>query len=90
MRVQCSPVRTVGLIADASNGARVSAGTLERAANARRLRPGGLPEGVTAGSLLTGAEFTLQGKEQYARIEVISETGQRAWSNPLFLAAPPS
>ena len=90
VRVQCSPVRTVGLIADASNGARVSAGTLERAANARRLRPGGLPEGVTAGSLLTGAEFTLHGKEQYARIEVISETGQRAWSNPLFLAAPPS
>ncbi|MAG34820.1 MAG: hypothetical protein CL878_01000, partial [Dehalococcoidia bacterium] len=57
VRVRCSQVRTVGLMADIKLGARVSSGAVERAANARRLRPDGLPEGVTAGSLLTGAEF---------------------------------
>ena len=90
VRVNCSPVRTVSLIADGNHGARVSSGRMELAARARRLKRDGLPEGTTNDSSLTGAEFVLQGDERYARIEIVSETGQRAWSNPLFMTALPS
>ena len=37
------------------------------------------------GEVLREATHTLRGRERYLRIEVISPTGERAWTNPLFL-----
>jgi hypothetical protein len=34
---------------------------------------------------LTGAELKLSEEEKYLRVECIDRTGQRAWTNPLFL-----
>lgn len=41
---------------------------------------------VTAdGAALSGATFTLRGRERYLRIEVVGPDGGRAWTNPLFV-----
>jgi hypothetical protein len=93
--VRCSPARAITLVADATRGARLNAGPFGMALRARRLRPDGTrdgaghnPEGVTEGSLLTGAVFTLTGAERYARVQVEDERGRMAWTNPLFVRTP--
>jgi hypothetical protein len=93
--VRCSPARAISLVADATRGARLNAGPFGMALRARRLRPDGTrhgaghnPEGVTEGSLLTGAVFTLTGAERYARVQVEDERGRMAWTNPLFVRTP--
>jgi hypothetical protein len=37
------------------------------------------------GEELREASHTLRGRERYLRIEVVSRTGERAWTNPLFV-----
>jgi len=87
--VRCSPVRSITLVADATKGGRLNAGAFGMALRARRLRPSGHnPEGVSDGSLLTGGEFFLTGRERYARIQVEDGLGRRAWTNPLFVRTP--
>jgi hypothetical protein len=39
----------------------------------------------TEGEPLREASHTLRGRERYLRIEAVSRTGERAWTNPLFL-----
>jgi hypothetical protein len=84
--VRCSPARSVSLVADATRGSRLNAGPFGMASRAQRLRSEtNRPEGVLEGELLTGAIFTLQGNERYARVQVEDEHGRRAWTNPLFV-----
>ena len=65
---------------------RVNAGPFGMELRARRLRSAtNRPEGYLEGELLTGAVFTLQGMERYARIQVEDERGRCAWTNPLFV-----
>lgn len=88
VRVRCSPARAVTLVADATKGGRVEAGRFGETRRARRLRvEGQLREGLRDGDLLTGAEFPLQGRERYVRVQIEDERGRYAWSNPLFVQA---
>jgi hypothetical protein len=87
--VRCSPARAISLVADATKGGRLNAGTFGMALRARRLRSSGHnPEGVLDGDLLTGAVFNLTGRERYARVQVEDERGRQAWTNPLFVRPP--
>ncbi len=40
---------------------------------------------VAAGPPLREASYTLRGPERYIRVEVIGPSGERAWTNPVFL-----
>ena len=88
--VRCSPVRSITLVADATKGGRLNAGAVRHgpARPAPAPRAGTTPKGCSDGSLLTGGEFSLTGKERYARIQVEDELGRRAWTNPLFVRTP--
>ena len=35
---------------------------------------------------LTGARYLRSGSERYVRVEIVSETGRRAWSQPVWFA----
>lgn len=88
--VRCSPARSITLVADATRGGRLNAGTFGMALRARRRRTAGAghgPEGALDGELLTGGEFTLTGQERYARVQVEDDRGRCAWTGPLFVRA---
>jgi hypothetical protein len=88
--VRCSPARSITLVADATRGGRLNAGTFGMALRARRLpSPSGhSPEGVLDGQHLTGGVFSLTGLECYVRVQVEDDAGRRAWTNPLFVRPP--
>jgi hypothetical protein len=84
--VRCSPAQSITMVADATKGGRLNAGTLGMALRARRLRHEGHgPEGTPDGQLLSGGVFRLAGNERYVRLQVEDERGRRAWTNPLFV-----
>jgi hypothetical protein len=84
--VRCSPARSVALVADPTKGSRVNAGPFGMALRGRRLRSEtNRPEGVLEGELLSGAEFSLTGRERYARVQVEDAAGRCAWAPPLFV-----
>jgi hypothetical protein len=85
VRVECSPVQTIALVADPTKGAQLGAGRYGPATRARRLRGPQLAQAICDGDALTGAIFTLRGTEKYARVEITDVQGRRAWTNPLFL-----
>jgi hypothetical protein len=86
--VRCSPARSVTLVADGTQGARLNAGPFGASMRASRFRSAtNRPEGVIEGELLTGAVLHLSGAERYVRVQIEDDRGRRAWTNPIFRRA---
>ncbi len=85
--VECSPARSIALVADATLGGRVGASRVEPPLRALRRRgPQGF-EGLDGSTPLTGATFRLTGAERYGRVQVTDAQGRVAWTNALFRRA---
>ncbi len=77
--VRCSPAASITLYTGRRRGARVNAGRLGYPHNARVLEQ-------TDDGLITAVELERPFRQPYGRIEVADRNGNRAWTNPLWIA----
>jgi len=77
--VRCSPAHSVTLYTGRRRGARVNAGRLGYPHHAEVLER-------DAAGLVTAARLARPASARYGRIEVADAAGNRAWSNPLWIA----
>ncbi len=77
--VRCSPAATITLYTGRRRGARVNAGQLGFRNNAEVLER-------TDDGLITAAKLERPFRQPYGRIEVADRNGNRAWTNPLWIA----
>jgi hypothetical protein len=77
--VRCSPAASITLYTGRRRGARVNAGRLGYPHNAQVLEQ-------TDDGLITAAQLERPFRQPYGRIEVADRDGNRAWTNPLWIA----
>ena len=77
--VRCSPAASITLYTGRRRGARVNAGRLGFPHNARVLEQ-------TDDGLITAVQLERPFRQPYGRIEVADRNGNRAWTNPLWIA----